>query len=362
MPVTAQAETLRIATYNASLTRNGAGLMLAAIERGQDERLARVAAIIQTVRPDILLINELDHDPEGRALAALQTYLTTGRMGAEGITYAHVLTAPVNTGVLTGQDLDGDGHAFGPRDAQGFGRFPGQYGMAILSRYDISGFRSFQEVLWSDLPGAIPPEGVFAGQRLSSKSHWDVEVRVAGRPLHLLASHPTPPVFDGPEDFNGRRNHDETMFWVQYLSGQAFRDDQGQTTPAPTAPVLLLGDLNADPFDGDARRDALSALLSHPRLQDPTPMSDGAVAAARAQVGANAGHQGDPAQDTADWNDDRGPGNLRVDYVLPDARLTVLGSGVFWPAPGQPGADLLGEGRDQASDHRLVWVDIDWPG
>lgn len=360
-PMFASADTIRIATYNASLNRNGAGLMLAAIERGTDKRLAHVAAIIQTVRPDILLINELDYDPEGRALRALQTYLQSGQLGAKGITYPHALTAPVNTGVLTGQDIDGDGSAYGARDAHGYGRFPGHYGMAVLSRHEITGLRSFQNMLWADLPGALLPDGVWAGQRLSSKSHWDVALDVLGQPFNLLASHPTPPVFDGPEDLNGRRNHDEIAFWVQYLSGAKFTDDAGRTETAPTTPIIVMGDLNADPLDGEARRAALLALLSHPRLQDPAQTSDGAVAAAQ-QGGANTRHQGDPAQDTADWNDERGPGNLRVDYVLPDARLTVTGSGVFWPTEGAPEAELLGTGRDRASDHHLVWVDIDWPG
>ena len=71
----------------------------------------------------------------------------------------------------------------------------------------------------------------------------------------------------------------------------------------------------------------------------------------------NRGQAGDPALDTADWRDDGGPGNLRVDYVLPSAGLAITGSGVFWPAPGAPLADAAVE----ASDHRLVWVDLALP-
>jgi hypothetical protein len=64
--------------------------------------------------------------------------------------------------------------------------------------------------------------------------------------------------------------------------------------------------------------------------------------------------------DTADWPEEGGPGNLRVDYVLPSTGLEIVGSGVFWPAPGDPLARLTEiKGRDRASsDHRLVWVDI----
>jgi hypothetical protein len=44
---------------------------------------------------------------------------------------------------------------------------------------------------------------------------------------------------------------------------------------------------------------------------------------------------------------------LRLDYVLPSRDLPVRGGGIFWPATGQPGSELL-----DASDHHLVWLDI----
>src|SRR5437764_4348644 len=54
--------------------------------------------------------------------------------------------------------------------------------------------------------------------RLSSKSHWDVPIKIGKRTVHVLASHPTPPAFDGPEDRNGKRNHDEIRFWADYIN------------------------------------------------------------------------------------------------------------------------------------------------
>jgi endonuclease/exonuclease/phosphatase family metal-dependent hydrolase len=360
------AQTLRIATFNVSLNRRGAGLLLQELQTRPSEQARAIVAILQSVRPDIVLLNEFDHDPEARALAAFQRLLNEGQAGLEGLSYPFVFAEAPNSGVLTGHDLDGDGMPTGPRDAQGFGYFPGQYGMAVLSRYPIDhdASRSFTSLLWKDLVGAIPPDG-FEGyvgevQRLSSKAHWDVAVEVEGMRLHLLASHPTPPVFDGPEDMNGRRNHDEIALWSQYLAGVALNDDAGNVRPIADAPVVVLGDLNADPMDGDGRREAVRALLASPRLQDPGQSSRGGVTATSAQGGVNAAHRGPAAQDTADWRDD-GAGNLRVDYVLPDAGLKVVGGGVFWPAPGETGHTFLGDGRDQASDHRLVWVDVVWP-
>lgn len=51
-----------------------------------------------------------------------------------------------------------------------------------------------------------------------------------------------------------------------------------------------------------------------------------------------------------------GPGNLRVDYVLPSIDLDVVGSGVYWPTTDDPHAYL-----NRASDHRLVWIDVRLP-
>ncbi len=53
--------------------------------------------------------------------------------------------------------------------------------------------------------------------RLSSKSHGDVPIEIGKRTVHFLVSHPTPPVFDGPEDRNGTRNFDEIRFWADYV-------------------------------------------------------------------------------------------------------------------------------------------------
>ena len=74
----------------------------------------------------------------------------------------------------------------------------------------------------------------------------------------------------------------------------------------------------------------------------------------------NARHAGDPGLDTADWNDTRGPGNLRVDYALPTRDIEVIDGGVFWPSTDDPLHKRLGAGKSLSSDHRLVWLDITW--
>lgn len=359
---------VRVASFNASLSRRGAGMAWRALAEAKTAQVKRVAEIIQTVRPDVLLVLELDHDPEGLALGALQKLLRAGQGDAQGIDYPHAFAAPSNTGAPSGLDLSRDGEIAGPGDAWGWGAFPGQYGMAVLSRFpvDAAALRSFRTLPWTAMPGALIPRD-FYGEvadvvRLSSKSHWDLPIALPdGRRLHLLASHPTPPVFDGPEDRNGRRNHDEIRFWTEYLTGAPWIvDDAGRAGGGPDGEVfVVLGDLNADPFDGDGLHDAIKGLLAHPRLTDPAPESAGAAEAADLQGGENTRHDGAPARDTADWNDARGPGNLRVDYALPSATLTVTGAGVFWPEKSAPGGKLVTGGKKPpSSDHRLVWVDI----
>ncbi len=365
LPVLAASETLRIASYDVGLTRDGAGMLLRDLGRvPPDPDVAGVVQVIRAVRPDVLLVSGFDDDAAGQALEAFRGLL---RQGADGIDYDQAFHAAVNAGEASGLDLDGDGRATGWSDAFGWGRFPGNGGMALLSRLpiDAAAARSFRLLAWTALPGALMPERPDGGPfpdaatqavlRLSSRAHWDVPVLLpGGGRLHLLASNPTPPLFDGAEGFNRRRNHDEIAFWSAYLGGAAFRDDGGRLARLLAEPLVLLGNLNADPLDGDGLHDAIAGLLADPRLQDPRPRSRGGAAAA--QDGANAGQHGDPGLDTADWRDDGGPGNLRVDYVLPAAGLAVAGAGVFWPAPGEPLAAAAA-----VSAHRLVWVDIALP-
>ncbi len=346
------ADPLRIATFNAELTREGPGLLLRDIRTGNDPQVEAAASVVAQVDPDILVLNGIDYDYGLQALTAFSARIAA----AGGPDYAHRFALLPNTGMATGLDLDGDGRLGGPSDAQGFGVFSGQGGMAILSRLPFAEATDYSAFLWRDLPGAlIEGAGLSAAamaiQRLSTTAHWAVPVSLPdGRSITLLTYYASPPVFDGPEDRNGRRNHDETAFWSRLLDG-ALR------YPAPKPPYLIVGDANLDPVDGEGRNDAFFALFADQRFIDATPASDGGAGAARVQGGANAGQGGDPALDTADWPDE-GPGNLRVDYVLPSADLEFTGSGVYWPPTGQSGA----EAATTASRHRLVWVDIEVPG
>ncbi|MEL6617859.1 MAG: endonuclease/exonuclease/phosphatase family protein [Pseudomonadota bacterium] len=324
------ADTYRFATYNTELQRKGPGLFLRDLVRGKDEQINAVLQIIAAADADVLALQGIDYDLTGAALGRL----------AEATGYPHSFAMRPNTGLPTGLDMDGDGRRGGPRDAQGYGRFSGQGGMAVLSRFpmDTAQVQDLSALLWQDVPDALLPEvngkpfpsaKARAVQRLSTTGHWVIPILLPEGRVDLMTFHASPPVFDGPEDRNGRRNHDELRLWQLLLDGTV-------GTPPP-GPYVIAGDANLDPLDGQGRRGAIRALLNDPRLQRVTPT-------------------GAEGTDTVDW-DDPVPGNLRVSYVLPSTHWRIADSAVLWPAPGDP----LAETAATASRHRLVWVDLAIP-
>jgi hypothetical protein len=368
---------IRVATYNTSLFRDQADQLVRDLEPGDNEQARHVAEVIQRVRPDILLINEFDYDAAGRAAEVFRTkYLVVGQNGCEPIEFAHYFIAPVNTGRPTGRDLDKDGRLGGPADAVGYGQHEGEYGMLVLSRFaiDRDRVRTFQKFLWLDMPGALLPTDPQTGKpfytdedltilRLSSKSFWDVPIEVPAIggsrsfALHLLCSHPTPPVFDGPEDRNGRRNHDEIRLLADYTDpskSDYLIDDAGQHGGLPASEsFVIVGDLNCDPVDGQHVAGAIEQLLKHPRVDASfIPTSRGGPLTIQQHPDQHTHNHGNPAHVTSNFTGE-GHGCLRIDYALPSRGLTVIDGGVFWPAPDEPGSEAV-----TASDHRLVWIDI----
>jgi hypothetical protein len=386
-------EEVRFATFNASLNRSNAGQLVEHLSNpGVDDvfrrQIRNVAEVIQRARPDVLLINEFDFDPAAVDLFR-DNFLEVSQNGAAPIDYPYAFIAPSNTGVPTGKDLDNvggvgaPGTAAGANDSFGFGFFPGQFGMVVYSRHPIEteDVRTFQLFRWKDMPGNLIPTPFYSPDevdilRLSSKSHWDVPIEIGRKTVHFLVSHPTPPVFDGTEDRNGRRNFDEIRFWADYISpGRASRyiyDDEGvRGGLKPGARFVIAGDQNSDPVDGDSIPGSAQLLLDHPLVNSRiAPSSVGAPEAASLQGGANTLHRGDPRFDTADFSDSA-PGNLRADYVLPRKGLKIEDSAVFWPVLADPLSRLTGVFNSAAwgpvggfptSDHRLVWVDVRVPG
>ncbi len=364
---------LRVATFNVSmdasnyldqtqLQQHGAHALAQALT-DQHPQIQAIAEIIQHVRPDILVLNEFDYLPEEQGIKVfLRDYLQHSQRGESPIDYPYVYVAPVNTGIPSPFDLNGDGVAGGVgNDAWGFGWYPGQYGMVVLSKYPIENeqVRTFQHFKWKDMPGALAPikphtnepfyePDVWQQFPLSSKSHWDVPIQVKGHLLHLLVSHPTPPVFDGPEDRNGRRNFDEIRFWADYIQPHLstyIYDDQGRTGGlGADRPFVIAGDLNASVESKDNVPGAIEQLLNHPLINSSvTPTSRGGALHTPDNPHAET--------HTASWR-------KRADYVLPSVvGINVIQAGVFWPTSDDPKGHLV-QDREASSDHRLVWIDI----
>lgn len=338
---------MRLASYNVALNRPRAGQLAQELRSNPSPQLAAVLKSISALQADVLVLNELDYDPQHLAFNTLWQRLT--KLGCH---YPYGFTAPVNTGVLSGRDLVNPG---GNNNTPfGFGAFAGQYGLAVYSRWPIvnNQIRTFQRLLWQDLPDTTFPtwpdgrafysDAEMAILRLSSKSHWDVPIRIGDTTVHLLVSHPTPPAFDGPEGRNRWRNAAEIDFWQHYIQGQwAPRDDQGRTAPFNQAPFVIAGDLNADPHQGNSL-EAINRLLDCPLVQDPAPISEGAK-------------ERWPDQSTCETN--TAVWGLRADYLLPSDDLDVVNSEVIWPLRYHNLAKQL----SQASDHRPVVLDIETP-
>ena len=375
---------VRAMTYNIEDVRT------ADLRRADHPRLRRAAARIQHLAPDVLLVNEMTYDqpvdpgyragdPEGRnAHRFAHHYLSTPQADSlDGLSYRTVML-PVNTGLHSGLDLNNDGQVvpavpeipgapedgsvppqtdagrtYG-NDAWGFGTFPGQYGMALLVRDDLTvlrdSIRTFRLLPWHEKPNASVPldttsfepwysPNEWSEMRLSSKSHWDVPVRLPnGEVLHVLVSHPTPPGFDGRARRNNHRNHDEVQFWSDYLNQAPYvEDDSGRTGGLhANARFLVMGDLNADPDDASIFRNAIRHLIGHERVDgDAVPEASPARQADYPDL--------DP-DDTSRWQ-------ARIDYVLPSSNLSVQDAGVWRPRPASvPDVPV--------SDHFPVWMDV----
>ncbi|WP_245190914.1 endonuclease/exonuclease/phosphatase family protein [Jannaschia formosa] len=302
--------------------------MLRDLERRKDQAQA-VLDVIAAARADVILLLDVDWDHSARGAEALRAALAE-----DGLDYPHLVARAPNAGRPSGFDLDGNGRLGEARDALGYGRFTGDGGMVLLSRHPLGPVEDLSDTLWSargPIPTEVLPLEAAETVPLASVAQWIVPLHVGATELTLVTMNASIPIYDGPEDRNGRRNADELAF-VAELAGTA-------------AIPVVLGRANLDPRDGEGQRPALAALLAHPKLRDPAP---------RGMGGGGEGHAGDPALDTADLG---GPGPLRLDYVLPARSLPVAGAGVDWPAAGDPRAEAVAA----ASRGRLVWVDLALP-
>lgn len=277
---------LTLAYWNTDLNRAGPGLLLRDARRAEAEDIRAALRVIDALGADVLVLSGFDFDAQSAALAAFNAHLSAP--------YPYLTALRPNSGVPTGLDLDGNGMTSDARDAQAFGRFPGEGGMAILSRLALLPEQGMDlsAQLWRDMPATTMPalpQTQAEIQRLSSNGHHVTALALPdGRVLRLLTWHATPPAFDAGLPVNLRRNHDETALWLPFVADLA-------------PPLVVIGQANTDPERGRGDKSALRALLRHPRLQDA------------------------PAGDTVDYGGDLG--RMRVSYILPSRDLAIMATG-----------------------------------
>lgn len=372
-----QRSSFSVASFNVSMeARNytsdpeelklGEQILVKHLRTGEHPQIKNIAEIIQRTAPDIVLLNEFDYinNPKLGVEAFIQNYLNVSQNGAAAIDYPYYFVAPSNTGLPTTYDMNNDGNAERfMNDAQGFGFYYGHYGMVLLSKYPIdkNQARTFQRFLWSDMPGALKPiipetntpfysNDEWLNMRLSSKSHWDIPVQVGDETVHILASHPTPPVFDGDEDRNGQRNHDENRFWLDYISpeqGAYIYDDRGIYGQLDErSHFVIVGDLNASPDRVRIENHPILALTESPLINNKIIPSSASGAKNRPDNPYGLYH-------TATWG-------ARADYAMPSASLDIQNAYVFWPEQNDTLHRLV-QDRASSSDHFMVWIELAFP-
>ncbi|EMA47489.1 endonuclease/exonuclease/phosphatase family protein [Halococcus morrhuae DSM 1307] len=360
-------EPVTFATYNV------VDLRTEQVQSSGDEQAAAAARVIQEIRPDVLVLNELTNNRQAsrvkdvpsspsNARAFVENYLSVPqRSDLQGIDYPQTVMPTTNTGVASGLDLDNNGtvdetpgdRTYG-NDAYGFGEFPGKYGLAILSRFPIrrDAIRTFRKFLWEDMPDNLLPRDPNTNNylsdaeaeefRLSSKTHIDVPIEIGDEVVHALAAHPTPPVFDGEGNFNGKRNHDEIRLLADYAAGADYiYDDSGRQGGLDDDSYVLMGDMNAAPGDAESLNAATEYFVENDGfVATPFPTSPGGAAKNKPR--------------SRFWTAEFGS---QVDYVLPSPDLGRDQSSVIWPSAATTERGLLDAVRT-ASDHRLVWANV----
>lgn len=284
------AKDIRVALWHVPLTRDGPGVLLRDLAKKNAALIAVVNALFDG-DADIIVLTRFDYDASGATLRAFAKLIDGGHI--------HLQALRSNSGIPTRLDIDQDGRLGEPEDAQAYGRFPGQEALAVLSRFPIetAGLLSYNDILWRDFPSTLMTgiDTALDVQRLSSGGHWVLPVFLSNdptkSPVSLLIGHAGPPVFDGPEDRNGRRNHDELQLWQQIIGGI-------------DRPFIFMANTNLDPERGDGYRAAMAQFLSLDRLIDPLA-----------------------GQITAYWDK---PGPMRVSYILPSSEFQITDAQV-WP-------------------------------
>jgi len=370
---------LRVATWDVG------GIRTADLSGADNPRLKRIAEVIQRIRPNILLINRIAYDtPGGLGVKDGEAPGQNGQRFADlylAIPQAEGLAplkykafmAPVNSGMASGLDFDGNGKvvtaypssgvpgveaAAYSGDCWGPGAYPGEHGMALLvdERLTIvvDGVRTFRLMPWEYMPASLLPRSEDPGGlseaairvfRLATASHWDVPVRLPdGSLLRVLCGQPGATLGKFADERRTRRWHDEVRFWADYAEGEGYLvDDKSVGGGADLdAPFVLLGNLGA------RNTQVGSEQLGGAGSKGPDPISDILFVADR--INPKITPTADLAVQDLEPTDTRWGGG-RTDFVLPSLELGVAAAGVWRHPPDGPD-------RTFPTEHFPVWMVI----
>ncbi|MFN6970848.1 MAG: endonuclease/exonuclease/phosphatase family protein [Rheinheimera sp.] len=108
---------LTIATFNVSMEAEnyvakgaplGPEVLATLLKKGDHPQIGTIAAIIQQVQPDIILLNEFDYiaDPAAGVQLFIDNYLAKAQQGGKPLHYPYHFYSTVNTGQPSGVDFN----------------------------------------------------------------------------------------------------------------------------------------------------------------------------------------------------------------------------------------------------------------
>lgn len=353
---------IRVATLHADLTGESGSTtaegLASDLEAGNHLQARTLAQTVQFNDPDVLVLTGVSYDDGEIARLLQDLYLGSGQGGQSGIDYPYLFTAPTNSGVDSGADLDGDGAVGGPGDAIGYGDFAGQHGMIVFSKHPIveDEVRTFQNLLWRDVPDSEMPEDEYSDLeqsilRLFETSMWDVPILPEGASEHLHVVATSLIDADGAA-VDAARAEDQRRVLTDYVTGQApyLTDGDGDTGGLGLGDQFVIAGLPTHADSPTAQSD-LDSLVQTPGIQDtePVAVTDQSL---EERPGSIEGTNGAATRVRPEERD------VRASVVLPSEGIQSGASGIFWPGEGEYGYEVIDPSAEYTLDDRLVWADL----
>ena len=255
---------LRVATFDVNLSAKQQGQLGADLAGGASTEAAQVAKAIQQADADVVLLTGIDAD-EAAARSLNNQYLKHAQDGGRAVDYPYVYAGPTNKGTPSGADLDNDQVVGGPADAWGYGEFPGQGAMVLLSKHPIDAqhVQTVTKQRWSQMPGNTMPQSGLNGtiaeaMPVMESGLWDVPIKVGGSTVRVIAVQ-TDQVRE-ELTHSAPRHSDQLRIVGDWLSAADYLQDDRGAAPGNHQPYVVLGELGRNHGNNQAVDDMLENL------------------------------------------------------------------------------------------------------